>query len=236
MSEYSRRILAFSAIAIVLGVSVSIGIAYLPTGGAAHTTTTLVSTQVSTSTVVSSVTSTVTASISSTTQATSTITSAITSGTTTFSSVSSVTSVVSSTTTAGNSTYSSATSTSSATTATTTTAVSCVVSGYPDGIFLQVLTNAGVPISGLGVSGQSVYTVNGETCTNPVSSTTNTTGWAYLGSNPGNYYVSVSYSGTGYNTTIPSRPTIESIATYYLPSGNLTIIYCAYGNPQTCSS
>lgn len=236
MSEYSRRILVFSAVAIVLGISISLGIAYLPMSRVAQTGTTVVSTQVSTAIVVSSVTSTVTASVSST-KAASTTTSVVSSGTTIVTSVSSVTTIVSSSTTAGNSTYSSMTSTSSATqTATTSTTVSCVVSGYPDGIFLRVLTNAGAPISGLAVSGQSVYTVNGETCLNPVSSTTNSTGWAYLGSNPGYYYVSVSYSGTGYNLTIPSRPVTESIATYYLPSGNLTIVYCTYGNPQMCSS
>jgi hypothetical protein len=86
------------------------------------------------------------------------------------------------------------------------------------------------------VIGKGQYTVNGVQCSNSVSATTNSTGWAYLGNSPGNYYVTVIYSGIGYNLTIPSRPGVESIATYYLPSGNLTISYCVNGSTQMCSS
>lgn len=233
MSEYKKRILAYSAVAIIIGISISAGIAFLPSISSTQSRTTLqASTLTSTATVVTSIISTITTSFVSTNQVTSSTTAPI-NGTTVIE-----TTVVSSSSTVVSNTVSSSSSANSSTgvTTSTTTSVSCVVSGYPDGIYLQILTNSGAMISGSLVSGQSVYAVNGQECTNPVLTSTNSTGWAYLGSNPGTYYVSLSYSGNGYNLTIPSKPVTESIATYYIPSGNLTIEYCTYGNPQMCSS
>jgi hypothetical protein len=227
LSEYKKRIVAFSAVAVILGISISVGIAYLPLGSANQSRTSQV-TMTSTATVVSSIISTVTTGAGSTNQV-----STIMTGTTIYA----TTIVVSSSSTAVSGTVSSTTGANSTVITTiTTTGESCIVSGYPYGIFLQILTDSGAPVAGSTISGQAVYGVNNQMCTNAVSAKTNSTGWAYLGSNPGNYYVTFSYSETSYNLTIPSRPVTETIATYYVPSGNLTNEYCTYGNPQMCSS
>ncbi|MGI0092269.1 MAG: hypothetical protein ACREBS_11230 [Nitrososphaerales archaeon] len=242
MSEYSRRIFTFSAVAIVLGISISIGIAYLPFGTTSQSTATQhVSTLTSTTTFVSSRVSTVTMSILPVPQVSSGTT-VVNSGTTIGSNNTAVTTVFTtvlsstSTTVTGAVSSSSSGGANSSVTTNASTSTSCAVTGYPDGIFLQILGDSGKPISGSEVNGQTLYYVNNQPCTNKVAASTNSTGWAYLGSSPGDYYVSFSYSGSGYNLTIPSRPVTETVAAYYVPSGNLTIKYCTYGNMQMCSS
>lgn len=242
LSEYSRRIIAFSAVAIVLGIGISVGIVLLPQAAKTTSETTMVQTETfaSTTASVASSTATATQSVSSiVTQGGTTITSMITSVATTVSSLTTVETSVSTVTAVSTTVVSTSTTVNSSSvisTATTTTGVSCIVAGYPDGIYLQVLTNSGSPISGLAVSGQAIYSVCGQTYSNSVATSTNSTGWAYLGSNPGYYYISFTYNGANYDLTIPSQPITMSIATYYVPSGNLTVSYCVSGNMKECSS
>ena len=128
----------------------------------------------------------------------------------------------------------SASATSSSGTSTTTI---CNVSAYPFGIVLQVLSDSGSPIQGVEVTGETLANYCGGQQTNQLpSSMTNSTGWvSFLEGYPGSYELTVSYSGNGYNVTVPTTPTFATYATFMIPSGNLTTSLC-YANVSCLGS
>lgn len=121
LSEYSKRILAFSAIAIILGIGISAGIALFPfEAGTQSSATQRVSTMTSTATVVQSVTSVVTSIASSTGQIESSTTGPVSTGTTTFAST-----ITGASTTTGTGVSTSISSLSSTTVASSTSGAPC---------------------------------------------------------------------------------------------------------------
>jgi hypothetical protein len=110
------------------------------------------------------------------------------------------------------------TSTTSTSTSTTT---ECTISGMPQGVNIRVLTDAGSPVAGAEVSGQT----EGDQCGDfsiPTTAT-NSTGWLSLGGAPGAYNLTVSYSGRDYNIGATQYPISLTTIILKVPSGFWTM-------------
>ena len=101
------------------------------------------------------------------------------------------------------------------------TTTECTISGMPQGVDIRVLTDAGLPVAGAVVSGQTV----GDECGDfgIPSTATNSTGWLSLGGVPGAYSLTVSYSGRSYDIGAPMYPIALTTVVLKVPSGYWTM-------------
>ncbi len=128
-----------------------------------------------------------------------------------------------------------ATSSSSSGSLTTTY---CVVpdTGY---VYLQIVSSSGVGLGNISV----LETPKANSCfgyppfPSPTEQQTNATGYVAFGGLQSNYYylISLNYSGSSYNFTLPQGPGENTMATYSVPAGSLSILLCT-PQPYLCNS
>jgi hypothetical protein len=115
-----------------------------------------------------------------------------------------------------------------------TQSVSCTVTGEGGPLFLEVVTDEGVPVQDQQI--QAIHTgptVDGQPCGTaslPILST-NSTGWVQVPGGDGlpyagSFAVSFVYSGQTYNATITIQPETTTYVTFYVPSGVQATIEC----------
>jgi len=116
--------------------------------------------------------------------------------------------------------------------ATSTTTTTCIVAvPPPQGIYLRVVTDGGMPVSGLPVTSQ--YEGNASCDRNAAilsssAAVTNSSGWMlFQAGYPWDFVFS--YSGHTYNFTINSDPMAWTFATIAVPSGILATHICGLG-------
>jgi len=116
----------------------------------------------------------------------------------------------------------------------TTQSVSCTATGEGGPLFLEVVTDEGVP-----VQDQQIQTIHtGPTVDNTPCGTaslptlsTNSTGWVQVPGGDGlpyagSFAVSFVYSGQTYNATIAIQPETTTYVTFYVPSGVQATTQC----------
>jgi hypothetical protein len=116
----------------------------------------------------------------------------------------------------------------------TTQSVSCTVTGEGGPLFLEVVTDQGVPVQSQQI--QVIHTgptVDGQPCGTASLPTlsTNSTGWVQVPGGDGlpyagSFAVSFAYSGQTYNATVVIQPETTTYVTFYVPSGVQATTQC----------